>query len=169
MFVTHVVVYTFASGEHCKTLPTYVRLTPDAGHMVASLAALDRNPTHRTVLDVIIRPPLPEQFIIRCITLLTCHAVVVLYVTRRAYVGEARWALEDSVPWRRAVDLGAIGDRAVMEFVGSAVHMCPECCINDGIELSCSKKLPCEAERDAFRTARVVTEAVKRERFVVDG
>lgn len=169
MFVTHVVVNTFTSREHRETLPTYVRLTPNASHMITSFAALDRNPAHRTVLDVVVRPPLPEQLILRFIALLACHAVVRLYVTRGTYANETRRALKDSVPWRRTVDLCTIWDRAVMELVRSTVHMCPECRIDDGIELGCSKEFPGEAERDALRAARVVTETGERERFVVDG
>lgn len=169
MFMTHVVVNTFTSREHRKTLPTYMRLTPNARHMVTPFAALDRNSAHRTVLDVVVRSPLPEHLILRLVALLARHAVVVLYVTRGAYPNKTRRALKDGVPRCGAIDLGTVWDRAVMELVGSTVHVCPERRFDDGVELGCSKKFSGEAERDTLRAARVVTETGERERFIVDG
>lgn len=169
MLVTHVIVNPFTSREHRQTLPTYMRLTPNARHMVTPFAALDRHSAHRTVLDVLVRSPLPEHLIIRFVALLARHAVVVLDVARGAYPNETRRALENGVPRRGAIDLVAVWDRAVMELVGSTVHVCPKRRIDDGVELGRRKQFTGEAERDTLRAARVVTETRERERFIVDG
>lgn len=167
MSEAHVIINAVALGEYGQTLPTYVGLTARACHVVAALATLNRYPANRAALDIVGRPPLREQLVVRYVPLLTRQPVMILNVTCRADAGEAGRTLENSVPWSRSVYLGTVWSRAIVELVGSTVDVCPERRFEDSIEIVCSQQFTGKAEGYGFSAACVIPKTPKGEGLVV--
>lgn len=83
----HMSIYPLSTRERLHTLPTDVRLTPRARHMVAPLRPLDRHITCWTVLHIVLLHPLLEQFILHLIC--TLESIVRLRMTPRTDAREA--------------------------------------------------------------------------------
>ncbi len=117
------------SFERSQAYPTHVRLTPRAGHMVASFTLLNVRPAVGTLLDAIHGFPLLELLItsLSVVAMLRARkALVELDVARGADAVHTGGAREGCALVCGAIDDAAVGRGAVFELVAARVDVCEE-------------------------------------------
>jgi len=122
MLASHVLVDTLTFGERLQADPTNVCLALDACNVVAPLVPLDRNIASGAVFDVVPRRPFFEE-LVPAVPIRAIESIVRFRMAMWADTEEARWALHHSSLRTRSVDLGAVGGRAVMQFLGVCVDI----------------------------------------------
>jgi hypothetical protein len=123
---THVLVNLLSIGERLHTHPTYMGLTSDASHMIATFAFLYGGSAAWTVLDVVKLGPFLEKFFPADLTIRAFLTIVVFDVTTRADASQARWALQYGILGSSSVYLCTVRGRAIMELVRPGVYICKE-------------------------------------------
>jgi len=86
-------VYPLSFWKSLHTDPTYMGLTSNTGHVVATVAFLDRGFTPWAIFDVVKLGPLLEKFFPAVLTVRTFLTVMVFDVTTWADANQARRAL----------------------------------------------------------------------------
>ena len=93
MLSPHVLINPFALGESVEALPTYVRLAPRTGHMIATRNPFDARFASRTGFYVVSFHPFLEKFIAVDVTICAGDPVVCQSMTARADACETSRAL----------------------------------------------------------------------------
>ncbi|PIL27640.1 hypothetical protein GSI_10792 [Ganoderma sinense ZZ0214-1] len=137
----HVGVDVPARLEGGEARPADVGIAARARHVVAARHTLDGDLAARAVLDVVPHLPRLEQLLVLGVPVLARPALVVLHVAVAANPHEARWTLQNRASCGFAVDLGAVGRRAVVELVRARVDVGKEGRVHDGVELVRGKEL----------------------------
>lgn len=167
MNASHMIVDSMAIGKSLETFPTDVCLAASAFHMVTTFRSLNRDFTSRAVLYIVFLHPCLKP-VVAAVRIRADEAIMRFNMAARAYSKQARGTLKDSPPARCTIDLGAIGGRAMMKFVGSGLDIREKCGVYNGIEVMPKEELLCNPQWDALSTFGVVSETTEREILVVD-
>lgn len=161
--MAHVVVNTFAQRKSLQTCPTGVRFAAGARHMVTAIRLLDKGLASRAPLDVVQALPFLEQPVDAFVSVLARRAFVILDVAVRTDPADAVRAGHDRVLRPEAVDLRAVGRRAVKELVGPRLDVGGVRGVSERVELAGEKDVARRTERNELRAGRVLAEAAQRE------
>jgi hypothetical protein len=126
MHRSHMIIDTNTVRERLHTHPTDMSLAHSTRHVVAPLRPFDWDFAPWTRFHVIVLHPLLEK-ILATVFVWTVESVVRFDMAAGADAEQTRGTLKDGIRRRRAIHLGTVRCRAVVELALVLLNVCCEC------------------------------------------